>query len=485
MKQFGFALLLALLTVTVFAQDNGFIRGNIGDGQFGGPLIGANVTIPAQSGLGATTDFDGNYSISIAPGVYEVKISYISFADQIMKDVEVKAGEVTKIDAVLEMSTQAVAMVEVVATVRKNSEAGVLMDMKNATVVSDGLSAQSFRKVGDSDLSGAISRVTGVTVQDGKYVYVRGLGDRYTKSVLNGMTLPGLDPDVNAIQIDIFPTAVLENVSVTKTFSPDLDGDFTGGLVNIVTKKFPEEKTTQIGLSVTYLPGQHFNSDYISYTKGKTDWIGFDDGTRSLSINGEANVPDEVLNNPELERITRSFNSELATKKQLAFMNSSLSINHGNQINKEDGPTYGYNFVFRYANERNFYEDFQSNDYLKAQSLGGIEMDRQRTRIGDVGKENIMWNALLTGSMKLKKSSYTATLLYNQSSESTAAQRINQDVEQNQATLKEDILTYTQRSLGNFQLTGKYRFGIVELEWGNSLSFSRVYDPDFRETRIS
>ena len=485
MKKVCFTLLIACFSVVVFAQEKGFIRGNIGDGQFGGPLIGANVTIPAQSGLGATTDFDGNYSISLAPGVYEVKVSYISFADQIFKSVEVKSGEVTKLDAVLEMATQEVAMVEVVATVRKNSEAGVLMEMKNATVVSDGLSAQSFRKVGDSDLSGAIRRVTGVTVQDGKYVYVRGLGDRYTKSVLNGMTLPGLDPDVNAVQIDIFPTAVLENVSVSKTFSPDLDGDFTGGLVNVVTKKFPEEKTTQVGMSFTYVPGQHFNKDYISYTKGNLDWIGFDDGTRKIPIDGEINLPDEVLKDPELERITRSFNSELAAKKQFAFMNSTFSINHGNQINKEEGPTYGYNFVFRYSNERSFFEGFQSNDYLKDQLSSGVELERMRTRVGDVGRENVMWNALLTGSMKLKKSSYTATLLYNQSSESTAAQRINQDFEQNQATLQEDILTYTQRSLGNFQLTGSHRVGIAELEWGNSLSYSRVYDPDFRETRIS
>ncbi|MCF8278070.1 MAG: TonB-dependent receptor [Flavobacteriales bacterium] len=485
MKNLFLSLLFSVACLAAFGQQKGFIRGNIGDGQFGGPLIGANVTIPALSGVGATTDFDGNFSITIEPGTYEVKVSYISFADQIFKDVEVKEGEVTKLDAVLEMATQQVAMVEVVATVRKNSEAGVLMEMKNATVVTDGLSAQSFRKVGDSDLSGAIRRVTGVTVQDGKYVYVRGLGDRYTKSVLNGMTLPGLDPDVNAVQIDIFPTAVLENVSVSKSFSPDLDGDFTGGLVNVVTKKFPEEKTTQIGVNFTYIPGQHFNSNYISYTKGKLDWLGFDDGLRKLPINGEANVPNESLVNPELERITRSFNSELATKRQFAFMNSSFTVNHGNQINKEDGPTFGYNFVFRYSNERNFYEGFQANDYLKDQQLSGIELDRQRTRVGDVGKENIMWNALLTGSMKRKKSSYTATLLYNQSSESTAAKRINQDFEQNQSTLVEDVLTYTQRSLGNFQLTGSHRVGIAELEWGNSLSISRVYDPDFRETRIS
>lgn len=486
MKKLYSLTVLILIACSVFGQEKGFIRGNIGDGQFGGPLIGANVTIPALTGVGSTTDFDGNYSITVEPGTYEVKVSYISFADQIFKDVVVKAGEVTRIDAVLEMATQQVEMVEVVAEVRRNSEAGVLMEMKNATVVTDGLSAQSFRKVGDSDLSGAIRRVTGVTVQDGKYVYVRGLGDRYTKSVLNGMTLPGLDPDVNSVQIDIFPTAVLENVAVSKSFSPDLDGDFTGGLVNVVTKKFPDQKSTQLGLSFTYIPGQHFNKDYILYTRGNADWIGFDDGTRKLPIDGEADVPLEVLVDPELESITRSFNSEMAAKKQFAFMNTTFNFNHGNQINKEDGTTFGYNAVFRYANERNFYENFESNDYLKSPSSSDNLLDKQRARVGDVGKENIMWNALLSGSLKKKNNSYTATLLYNQSSEATAAQRINQDFEQNQATLVEDILTYTQRSLGNFQLTGNHRVGaIAELNWGNSFSVSRVYDPDFRETRIS
>ena len=485
MKNLYSIIVLSILTVSGFAQDNGFLRGNIGDGQFGGPLIGANITIPALSGVGATTDFDGNYSISLAPGVYEVKISYISFADQFFKEIEVKTGETTTIDATLKMATQEVAMVEVVATVRKNTEAGVLMDMKNATTVTDGLSAQTFRKIGDSNLSGAIKRVTGVTVQDGKYVYVRGLGDRYTKSVLNGMTLPGLDPDVNAVQIDIFPTAVLENVSVSKTFSPDLDGDFTGGLVNVVTKKFPEKKTTQVGLSFTYIPGQHFNENFILYNTSKTDFLGFDDGSRALPVVGTADVPDEVLVNPNLEQITRSFNSELSAKKKMAFMNSSFNVNHGNQINKESGTTFGYNFVLNYSNARVFYEGFESNDYLKSQTSSENELVRFRSRIGDIGKENVQWNALLTGSMKKGKNSYTATLLYNQSSESTAAQRVNQDYEQNQARLLENILTYTQRSLGNFQLTGAHKLNIVELNWGNSLSLSRVNDPDFRETRIS
>ncbi|MCB0755980.1 MAG: TonB-dependent receptor, partial [Flavobacteriales bacterium] len=113
------------------------------------------------------------------------------------------------------------------------------------------------------------------------------------------------------------------------------------------------------------------------------------------------------------------------------------------------------------------------------------ELDRFRTRVGDVGRENVMWNALATGSMKWKTNSLTATVLYNQSSESSAAVRTNRDFEQNQATLIENILTFTQRSMLNFQLAGSHRKGIAEFDWGNSFSYSRVYDPDFRETRIS
>lgn len=483
--QVRYTVILILLSIFKLHAQNGFISGNISDGQFGGPLVGANVTIPALTGVGATTDFDGNYTISVEPGIYDVKFSFISFSDQTLKNVEVKAGETTTLNGKLEMASQEVAMVEVVATVRKNSEAGVLMDMKNATVVSDGLSAQSFKKIGDANLSKAIGRVTGVTVQEGKYVYVRGLGDRYTKSVLNGMTLPGSDPDVNAVEIDIFPTAVLENVSVSKTFSPELDGDFTGGLVNVVTKKFPEKKTTQVGLSFTYIPGQHFNKNYILYNTSKTDIFGFDNGLRKLPIDEGTDIPDEVKVDEELETITRSFNSELAAKKKFAFLNSSFSVNHGNQISKENGVVFGYNFVLRYANQRTFYQGFESNDYLKNVHASNVELDKQRTRIGDVGKESVQWNALLTGSMKRKNSSYTAMLLFNQGNESTAAQRINKDFEQNQATLKEDVLTYTQRSMGNFQLRGSHRMNLIEIDWGNSLSFSRVYDPDFRETRIS
>ncbi|MCF8257956.1 MAG: TonB-dependent receptor [Flavobacteriales bacterium] len=482
-------LLHLLFSIFLFsnaqAQEKGFIRGNIADGQFGGPLIGASVRIVELSGVGSTTDFDGNYSISAPVGKYTVEVSYISFAPQVFKDVEVKAGAVAKIDATLEMATAQLDVVVVTAEVRKNSESAVLMERKNATNVSDGLSAQAFRKVGDSDLSGAMKRITGVTVQDGKYVYVRGLGDRYTVTTLNGMALPGLDPDVNSVQMDIFPTSMLENVAVYKTFSPELFGDFTGGLINIVTKKFPEEKTTEIGLGVTYIPSMHFNSDFILYNGGSLDWLGVDDGSRALPIDGRIKVPDEALVSPQLENITRAFNPQLATKSKTAVPNGSFSFNHGNQFNKESGLTLGYNVVLNYANEHVFYSEFESNDFLKNNDRSVNELEPWVTRKGVVGKNNVLWSGLLSGSIKKRGNSFSLTFLHSQNGETTAAKRVNEDINQNVSTLIEDVLTYSSRRLSSVVLNGAHKLGILELTWANATSFSGVYDPDFRETRIS
>ncbi len=478
-------LLLIFSMTTVFAQQKqGFVRGNILDGDFGGALIGATISLTDNPSKGTIADLDGNFSLPLDPGPYKINVSFISYATQTF-DVEVKSGEVAILDATLSSAAEELSAYTVEAKVRRTSEIAMLMDMKKASNVTDGMSAQTFRKVGDSDLGGAMKRVTGVTVQDGKHVYVRGLGDRYTKTTLNGMAIPGLDPDKNSVQIDIFPTNVLENVSVSKTFTPELDGDFAGGLIDVVTKKFPDEKATQISIGMTYVPGMHFNNDYVLYNTGKMDWAGYDDGSRKLGIGKTTQIPNSVLNDENLESVTRNFNSQLATKSKTALPNGSFAFSHGNQINTVDDRTFGYNVVFNYRNETTFYEEFESNDYLKNVDLSNPEMQAQRTRVGPIGKNNVLWSGLVTGSYKKGKSAYSVTLLNTQGGESTASRRINKDVEQNQAVLIEDILTYQQRTLSTVMFNGKHKFGFVEVDWGNASSYSRVYDPDFRETKIS
>lgn len=487
MRPFPVIVLFSFLSIlsTAQAQDKGFIRGNIADGEYSGPLVGATVMVKELAGVGITTDLDGNYSLTVPVGKYTIEVSYISFVTQQFKDVEVKAGEVTRIDATLKISTVELGVVEVVAEAQKNTEAAVLMDRKAATNVTDGISSQAFRKVGDGDLSGAMKRVTGVTVKDGKYVYVRGLGDRYTVITMNGMSLPGLDPDVNSVRMDVFPTSVLENVGVAKTFTPDLSGELTGGAVNIVTKKFPDKRTTDIGIGFTYNPMMHFNSGFILYNVGKTDWLGFDDGSRKLNVDGHAKVPNEAAISPGLEQITRSFNSELAAKKSTAWLNGSFSLGHGDQINKSNGLTLGYNVVLNYQNEHIYYDHFESNEYLKDDDKEKNELQKWRTRVGKVGRNNVLWSGLVSGSLKKRGNSFSITFLHTQNGESSAAQRTNEDFNQNVSTLKEDVLTYTSRRLSSLVINGGHRIGTVDVTWANALNFSGVYDPDFRETRIS
>jgi hypothetical protein len=473
------ALVMSLIVISLSVEAQQKIKGNITDGEFGGPLIGASVTIPSKPGVGTTTNFDGNYELNLDTGKTTIQISYISMKPQTF-NIDVVSGVNITLNTTLKSNTQ-LEVVNVVAEIRKDSESGVLVAMKTSKSVSDGISSETFKRIGDSDLSGAMKRVTGVVVQDNKYVYVRGLGDRYTKTLLNNMELPGIDPDVNSVQMDMFPTSTLENVQVYKSFTPDMNGDFGGGLVNISTKKFPDEKTTQISVGASYIPSIHFNNDYILYDGGKTDWLGFDDGTRKLNISTLSEIPDESLADPKLESITRSFNKTLSTRKQTSYMNGSFGVNHGNKIKKGDN-IFGYNIVLNYSNRHVFYKDFELNEYLIGE---GETMDRQRTIIGDVGKNQVNWSDLLSGSWKRGEDVVSTTILYNQSGESTGSYRTNRDVEQNQSTLVENVLTYTQRSLGTFVLNGKHKVDGVGIEWGNSFSYSRVYDPDFRETRIS
>ena len=330
LKQLFLASLLLTGATSLLAQ-KGYLRGKIIDDEIGEALIGATIVLESDPSVGTTADFNGDYSLSLEPGTYSVVVSYVSYASMTINDIVINADEVNALDIRMKSDLTELEAVVVSAEVIKDSETAMLTLQRKSANVLDGISSQTFRKTGDNNLSSAIGRVTGVSVQDGKYVYVRGLGDRYTKTTLNGMNLPGLDPDNNSIQIDLFPTSVLENVVVYKTFSPDLYGDFTGGLVNVETKNFPEFKTTSFSIGVSYNPAMHFNNDYLTYTGGSTDFLGFDDGTRALPFDRNEEIPNEVLNDPKLEDLTRSMTKQLGVENKMNFMNTSLSFSHGNQ----------------------------------------------------------------------------------------------------------------------------------------------------------
>lgn len=224
------------------------------DGEFNDVLPFANVLIKGTS-IGASSDFDGIYSLEVEPGTYTVSFSYLGYTSKEITGVEVKANETVEVNVTLEPASSQLDEVVVTTTVRKNTEASVLNLQKNSVTLMDGLSLEAIKTTGASNIASAVKRVPGVSVQEGKYVYVRGLGDRYTKSILNGMDIPGLDPDKNTVQMDIFPTNILENVIVLKSAAAEMPADFTGGVVNIVTKDFPTQKQMSFSASIGYNPG--------------------------------------------------------------------------------------------------------------------------------------------------------------------------------------------------------------------------------------
>jgi hypothetical protein len=484
MKIISFLLLaFSVVVLSPAVAQKGYLAGKVVDGETAEPLIGATISKEGTT-IGTVADFDGNYSLALDEGTHDIILQFVSYQTMKITDVNIKSGETTVLD--LKMSTDATELQTVVVTaeVAKSSEIGLLTVQKKSANLLDGISSQTFRKIGDGNMASAMKRVTGVSVQDGKYIYVRGLGDRYTKTTLNEMAIPGLDPDNNAVQIDLFPTAILENVVVYKTFSPDLMGDFSGGMVNVETKEFPEEKWTSISVGMGYNPAMNLRDDFILYKGGKNDFMGFDDGGRELPVDKDLRIPSVAGNNPELEKITRSFSPGLAAQKRYSLLNSSFSINHGNQLIK-DNHTIGYNAVFNYRDKYEYYDRTFFGDYLKNIDPQVTNLQPFGERSGEEGKRDVLWSGLLSGALKFDRHSFSASLLRSQNGISTAADRVSQDFEQTGATLDQDILSYMQRSMTNAIVVGKHQLNLFNVEWRGGLSYSSIYEPDFRSTSIS
>lgn len=471
-----------LLSLSAFAQ-KGFVRGKVVDGENGEGLYGATIMKQGTT-IGVVSDFDGNYSLALDPGVHSIVLTFISYKTQVIENVEVKGNEVTRLDFTMASDVSQLQEVVVTSEALRDSELGIMTMQRKSSNLLDGMSNQTFRNIGDRDLASAIGRVTGVSIQNGKHVYVRGLGDRYTRTTVNGMTIPGLDPDRNDVQVDIFPTALLENVIIYKTFSPNLPGDFTGGMVDVETKNFPEERITTVSFGLRYNPKMNLNNNFLSYDGGSTDWLAIDDGTRELPFAAGTVVPDQSTRDPYLETLTRSVNPTLGAEKQRSLPNGSFAFNHGNQINLSRY-TIGYNAIFNYQNRYEHFADAAFAEYTKNDDANETQFFKEEMRKGPLSRKNVLWSGLLSGAIKFDEHTFSASLFRTQNGITEATERISQNYDETNATLHQNILTYSQRSVTNGIIGGKHQFGKLRFEWKNALTKSRTYDPDFRTTSVS
>lgn len=484
------ALFFISFSMSALAQ-NGFIRGTVYDDATAETLPGVTVLVEGTT-VGAITDFDGKFSISLPPGEYALRLSFISYETLNITKLKVNPGQATLLDNLrLKEANIEIEGVVVSAEAIKNTEAAMLtMKRKSANLV-DGISAVNLRKIGDSDAAASMKRVPGVSIQGGKYVFVRGLGDRYTKTILNGMDIPGLDPDRNTIQMDIFPTNVIDNIVVIKSFTADLPADFTGGVVNLETKDFPEQKKANISVNLGFTPGVHLNSNFLTYKGGKTDWLGFDDGTRQIPATENIPFFSEVVGNPDSEEgnryreILSSFNPTLAAMKQQSFIDYGLGFSIGNQINHKK-VSWGYSAAFSYKNETEFIENAEFGRYGLSGDKDVYEMEKRELQSGNYGVNSVLWSGMAGIALKTEKSKYRLNLLHLQNGESKAGIFDYQNADQGAVFVGfQHNLEYSQRSMTNALLNGKHFFNNNnwEIEWKLSPTRSLIEDPDIRFTR--
>ena len=288
--QFIFLLVSPLL----FSQGIGGLKGTVLDESNGKPIPGINVLVK-NTKFALSTDMDGNYIFrSIPAGTYEVEFSSMGYASKLVSEVVIKEKEITELSPSLGEQKNMLNEVVITRTKAKTeSVKSLLIQQKNSVSVSDGISAETIKRTPDRSTSDVIKRISGASIQDNKFVIIRGLNDRYNTAYINGSPLPSSEPDRKAFSFDIFPSNMIDNLIISKTATPDLPGEFAGGVVQINTKSVPDKNFQSFSFGMGYntvTTGQK----QVSYVGGKLDDLGLDDGTRDLFP-----IPDNLTaNNP-------------------------------------------------------------------------------------------------------------------------------------------------------------------------------------------
>lgn len=485
MKKIIASLLLCLtfilFTNLTFAQ-TGKIAGKVFDGKTGEVLIGVKVTIEGTI-TATSSDYEGKFSLSnLKPGTYNLLISYIGYSKKVLTGIEVKAKEVTPINISMVESTKAFDDIVIRGEVKKESANALLIQQKNATTISDGVSIETIRKTPDRNTSDVLKRVSGATIQDNKYAIIRGLPDRYNAAFVNGSPLPSSEPDRKAFAFDIFPANLLDNIVIVKSATPDLSGEFAGGLILIKTKDIPDQNFYNLSFGTSINSITTFNK-FNTNVNGSTDFLGIDDGTRKL--------PGSFPDNKTMQSLQNNIQTPDDVKK---LVNIAKPFNNNFKINENASMRPAYSFQFSMGHLKK----------LKTSELGSVfSMSMQNTpttqqvtrkdydnngKIFDFNDEQntintlngFLWNL----SIKNKSNKISFKNLININSNDQTVIRNGDDMI-NGLTQRSIAMWYTQNILNSHQISGehfakKYQ---SKINWTLGYSGLNRETPDFRRVR--
>jgi hypothetical protein len=317
----------------------GKLTGRITDATTNEKLYGASISVKGTK-FGTPTQSDGSYLLVLPVGTYTISISMNGYASQEISGIEIKKGETTSLPIVLSPAAKAIDTVVVSVNVRRATQAALYNLQRRQSAAGDGISIEAIAKTPDNNVGQISKRITGVSVQENRFVVVRGLAEQYNQTILNGVPMTSTETDRNAFSLDLIPAVVVENIIVNKTATPDMPGNFAGGLVQVNTKDFPTDNFLSVTVQSSFFD-QTIGKDFYSDKRDKLEWLGLGGNIRDLP----KGFPSPTSRTPLV-----SLNAQERVRYLSMLPNNLAPINNG-----ASKPNYsvqlGYGKSFRFENK--------------------------------------------------------------------------------------------------------------------------------------
>lgn len=495
-RALGFALAVVLLSaIPAQAQEagSGRIIGTVVSSETGQPLPSAQVSIEGTN-RGTLTDARGRFILSGVPaGTQRVMVQSLGFASKTVTGVQVSDASASTLDISLDPSAVQIEGI-VVSAEREQGSTAVLMDQQRTSVaVLDGAGSQEISRSPDSDAAEVARRLSGTTVSQGKYVFVRGLGERYSQTQLNGSPLPSPEPEKEVVPLDLFPSGFLESLTTQKTYTPDLPADFTGGSVSIQTRDYPLNRSWKLSMSSSYNTESQFRDGYLTYSGGKTDLLGVDDGSRDLpaavadaigGLRGASSLRD--LSPAQREAVGEAFQRQFTPSSSRTPANVSLSGSYGQPLTLGStelgffvGANYSNSYTLRLDEVESKYSTAAFDPAITGSGVPAPNVSYATdkgihdTRLGAVGNATVRFSPM-------HKVRLATT--FSRAAEDEARNYSGINNEDLSGYVEGDRLRFVARSLMSGQLSGEHQLPLRStLEWRTALARAQQEEPGLRE----
>jgi outer membrane receptor protein involved in Fe transport len=458
----------------------GRITGRILDGKTGNGLSDVGIQILGST-VGAMSGVDGHFTLNGVPaGTVSLQIRRIGYQAKTVTGIVLASGKTVEENVTMLPATVQLQAVSVTASAEKGTVNQALDRQRSATGIVNSITAEQIAKSPDRDAAQAVQRVSGVTVSEGKYVLVRGLGERYTTTSLNGTRLPSPEPERKVVPLDLFPSALLQSVTTSKTFTPDQAGDFTGAQVNIETREFPTRRM------LTFTGSTGFNSaatgrNIVNPPLVGTEWLGLGGSARSIPSAAHA-FNGSVLDPANSRLFVGDLRNAWTPSTGGALPNSAFGASLGGQT-PVMGHSVGYVGSLSYA-----YNQDVRQDELRQLVVGGgpAKVRALNTYQGSTGRQSVLWGGIANFSTMLGDRSHIAfNNMYNRSADNEAhldegfdeTQSDNPDARK--SSVRRTWLDFVERTVRSDQLRGEHSIGDRNtIDWTLTSSEVTRREPD-------